>query len=383
MRLLRLISFHHSGTPSLLRPWPRMLSPGRMLDLDHVRAEVTEDLAAQRSGEDRGHVQDPQSCQRGRRDWSRWSLSFRSEERCTGLTLDLFGRRVNPSIGARIMRVHWHRGPASVDRGWVRNLGSSSWSDAESFRQAEQVRATGGLAGMAVSLRDDDLPAVLEDRARLVLHDLFSVTLAGARTPELGATRSHPPGCAAEPCGPSALHSRPHPSPRRSWTRWRPAASSSTRATSTPPATRPRTSSSPRWRRLDCPTSRWTVGGSSQPWSRATRWRPGSAARWTAIRGWHTHGHWGATGAATAAALVLGADERPGGGGDRRLDLADPRHAVAGRAGGRLRAQPVDRRGQPCRARRRPAGTRRARHRHRVPRSTRSVTSWAGWTRTG
>ncbi len=64
----------------------------------------------------------------------------------------------------------------------------------ETFRQAEQLKATSELAALAVSLRDDDLPAALEERARLVLHDLFSVTLAGARTPELGRLAHTFPG---------------------------------------------------------------------------------------------------------------------------------------------------------------------------------------------
>ena len=64
MRLLRLISFHHSGTPSLLSAVPaHVVARDRVLDLDHVGAEVAQDLAAQGPGEDRRHVQNPNAAQ--------------------------------------------------------------------------------------------------------------------------------------------------------------------------------------------------------------------------------------------------------------------------------------------------------------------------------
>ena len=179
----------------------------------------------------------------------------------------------------------------------------------ESFRQAEQLRATGELAGMAVSLRDDDLPAVLEDRPRLVLHDLFSVTLAGARTPELGRLARTFPGVSGtvRPIG-SALSTTPesasfldsvasccleldegnkyaagHPAAHVVF-----AAMAATRLSDEPVDGR---------RFIAAVVAGYEVAAR---FGRALDRDPG----------WHTHGHWGATGAATAAALVLGADAR-------------------------------------------------------------------------
>ena len=194
---------------------------------------------------------------------------------------------------------------------------TSPWSETivdvveqlESFRQAEQVLANSALADMAVSLRDGAVPAVLEERARLLLHDLFSVTLAGARTPELGrlaATFAGAPG-AVRPIG-SALSTTPeyasfldsvasccleldegnkyaagHPAAHVVF-----AAMAATRLSDGPVDGR---------RFVAAVVAGYEVAAR---FGRALDRNPG----------WHTHGHWGATGAATAAALVLGADAR-------------------------------------------------------------------------
>ncbi len=162
---------------------------------------------------------------------------------------------------------------------------------------------------MAVSIRDDDLPAALEERARLVLHDLFSVTLAGARTPELGRlahTFPDAPGT-VRPIG-SALSTTPefasfldsvasccleldegnkyaagHPAAHVVF-----AAMAATRLSDRPVDGR---------RFVAAVVAGYEVAAR---FGRALDRDPG----------WHTHGHWGATGAATAAALVLGADAR-------------------------------------------------------------------------
>ena len=120
MRLLRLISFHHSGTPSLAAAVAaHAVAGGRVLDLDHVGAEVAEDLAAQRPGEDRRDVEDPQSCQRGRRGGlvgqvvSLGGTLHRA-------TLDLFIRRVNPPVGS-ILRFDRLVGDPALTGGWSEN----------------------------------------------------------------------------------------------------------------------------------------------------------------------------------------------------------------------------------------------------------------------
>ncbi len=162
---------------------------------------------------------------------------------------------------------------------------------------------------MAVALRDGNLPVALEDRARLVLQDLFSVTLAGARTPELGRLVAPFPGApgTVRPIG-SALSTTPesasfldsvasccleldegnkyaagHPAAHVVF-----AAMAATRLSDEPVDGR---------RFLAAVVAGYEVAAR---FGRALDRDPG----------WHTHGHWGATGAATAAALVLGADAR-------------------------------------------------------------------------
>src|SRR6478609_4879115 len=67
-------------------------------------------------------------------------------------------------------------------------------TQATMFRQAEQQAATEAMAATAVSLRDELLPPVLATRGRLLLLDLLTVTLSGARTPELQAFARTAPG---------------------------------------------------------------------------------------------------------------------------------------------------------------------------------------------
>ena len=65
VRLLRPSVFHHRSTPSRAGPCPRAgVGPARVLDLDDVGAEVTEERRGQRPGEQRRRVEDAQSGQR-------------------------------------------------------------------------------------------------------------------------------------------------------------------------------------------------------------------------------------------------------------------------------------------------------------------------------
>ena len=63
-RLFRDTIFHHNPAPSFWGPWraERVAMDG-MLDLDDVRAEVAQDLAAEGSGEHRRDVQHPEARQ--------------------------------------------------------------------------------------------------------------------------------------------------------------------------------------------------------------------------------------------------------------------------------------------------------------------------------
>ena len=64
VRLLRPSSFHHRPTPSLVGPCPRGGSAARVLDLDHVGAEVAEQRGGERPGEQRRDVEDPEAFER-------------------------------------------------------------------------------------------------------------------------------------------------------------------------------------------------------------------------------------------------------------------------------------------------------------------------------
>ncbi len=162
---------------------------------------------------------------------------------------------------------------------------------------------------MAVSLRDGALPALVQDRARLVLQDLFSVTLAGARTPELGRLARTLPGArgTVRPIG-SALETTPESAlfldsvaaccleldEGNKYAAGHPAAHVVFAAMA---ATRLSDEPVDGGRFVAAVVAGYEVAAR---FGRALDRDPG----------WHTHGHWGATGAATAAALLLGADER-------------------------------------------------------------------------
>lgn len=178
---------------------------------------------------------------------------------------------------------------------------------AASFRQAEQRTATRQLAELAVSLRDEGMSAELGDRAVLVLLDLFSVTLAGARTPELrrlAGTFTGAPG-ATRTIG-SALSTSPETAgfldavasccleldEGNKYAAGHPAAHVVFAAVAAARLT---------LEAVDGARFRAAVVAGYEVaarFGRAMHRDPG----------WHTHGHWGATGAATAAALVLGGD---------------------------------------------------------------------------
>jgi len=179
----------------------------------------------------------------------------------------------------------------------------------ESFRQAEQMFANGELAGMAVSLRDATLPAVLEERARLLLHDLFAVTLAGSRTPELGQlARTFPAAPGTVRSIGSALSTTPE------YASFLDAVASccleldeGNKYAAGHPAAHVVFAAMAATRLSDGPgDGRRFVAAVVAGYEVAARF--GHAL--DRDPGWHTHGHWGATGAATAAALVLGADAR-------------------------------------------------------------------------
>lgn len=180
-------------------------------------------------------------------------------------------------------------------------------TDSNLFRQAEQSIATAELAEVAVSLRDEGLPAELGERARLLLLDLFSVTLVGARTPELrrlaaavpsgpGSTRIIGSGLSTSPESAGFLDSvasccleldegnkyaAGHPAAHVVF-----AAAAASRLAP------------------DRVTGQGFLAAVVAGYEVAARF--GRALE--RDPGWHPHGHWGATGAATAAALVLGGD---------------------------------------------------------------------------
>lgn len=177
---------------------------------------------------------------------------------------------------------------------------------AETFRLAEQaVQAVDQLAGFSAELEYDELPAAVRERLGLMLVDLFGVTLAGFRTPEMRAlveAWSAPtggvrlPGTEVRTTGTTASylsavaacmleldegnkHAAGHPAAHVVF-----AAVAATR------------------------TSRKEISGKQFLAAVAAGYevaaRFGQATRRDAR--WHTHGHWGVTGAACAATLLLG-----------------------------------------------------------------------------
>ncbi|MGV8872603.1 MAG: MmgE/PrpD family protein [Rhodococcus sp. (in: high G+C Gram-positive bacteria)] len=179
--------------------------------------------------------------------------------------------------------------------------------DSRSFRSTEHITAVSALAAVMVELADAPLPAPLGDRMRLILFDLLGVTLAGARTAEMVAVRrqwdgepgsTHPIGDSVGTTVETAAeldaiasccleldegnkYAAGHPAAHVL-----PAAIAATRLAPTP------------------------TSGSTFLTAVVAGYEVAARFGWALSRNnsWHTHGHWGATGAATAAALIRGAD---------------------------------------------------------------------------
>lgn len=177
----------------------------------------------------------------------------------------------------------------------------------QAFRSAEHVEAVANLARLACTLRDDGAATELLDRARTVLVDLLGVTIAGARTAELRALTSAwrieagstvPWGGTARTTVETAAeldaiasccleldegnkYAAGHPAAHVI-----PAAIAAVRMSPTP------------------------VDGRTFLSSVVAGYEVAARFGYALVRDprWHTHGHWGATGAATAAALIRGAD---------------------------------------------------------------------------
>lgn len=173
------------------------------------------------------------------------------------------------------------------------------------FRLAEQRDATSALAAFATTCRRDGIPAGVRDRIAVMLVDLLGVTLAGSRTPELRAltavwhaetgahstTGSALSGSAETVAHLDAIaaccleldegnkHAAGHPAAHVVF-----AAIAAARIADRPVGGR---------ELLDAIAIGYEVAAR---FGRAT----------TRDARWHTHGHWGATGAACAASLILG-----------------------------------------------------------------------------
>ncbi|QCB52074.1 2-methylcitrate dehydratase [Rhodococcus sp. PAMC28707] len=173
------------------------------------------------------------------------------------------------------------------------------------FLSAE--RSTASLARIVCELRDGDIPPELTERARSILLDLLGVTIAGARTNELralsatwrleeGKTRTLGSRIATTISAAAELdaiaaccleldegnkYAAGHPAAHVV-----PAAIAATRLSSTP---------------VDGHTFLAAIVAGYEVAARF-----GHAL--TRDSRWHTHGHWGATGAAAAAASIWGAD---------------------------------------------------------------------------
>ncbi|MGH3447852.1 MAG: MmgE/PrpD family protein, partial [Nocardioidaceae bacterium] len=176
-----------------------------------------------------------------------------------------------------------------------------------SFRLEKRTEsAVNALASQACGMRYGTLPDPVRDRLQLVLTDLFGVTVAGMRTPELHSLLGSwvcPPGEVALPgtmmrtvpetasylsavaaccleLDEGNKYAAGHPAAHVVF-----AAIAAAQMSATPPT-------GPEF--LTAVAAGYEVAA-----------RFGAALRRKAS--WHTHGHWGATGAACAAALVLGA----------------------------------------------------------------------------
>jgi 2-methylcitrate dehydratase PrpD len=180
--------------------------------------------------------------------------------------------------------------------------------DPTSFRSTEQQAATAALARMAVGLRDEARPRAVEDRVGLVLLDLLAVTLAGARTPELGrlVTVAPGPGGDTRTIG-STLRTTPESAAHLDAV----AAcclelDEGNKHATGHPAAHVVFAAMAAARLARRPVEGTTfVAAVAAGYEVAARF--GRALQRDPR--WHTHGNWGATGAATAATLVLGGDE--------------------------------------------------------------------------
>lgn len=174
-----------------------------------------------------------------------------------------------------------------------------------SFRLAEQQRSAAALADFAAAARGNAIPPVVRDRIMIMLTDLLGVTLAGNRTPELQALAAtwHAEDGAHSTTGSTVTSSAEtvahidaiaaccleldegnkyaagHPAAHVVF-----AAVAAARIAERPVSGR---------ELLDAIAAGYEVAAR---FGRATARDPR----------WHTHGHWGATGAACAASLVLG-----------------------------------------------------------------------------
>jgi 2-methylcitrate dehydratase PrpD len=176
----------------------------------------------------------------------------------------------------------------------------------ETFRLAEQQSATDDLALFATTCRRDGVPLAVRERVGVMLIDLLGVTLVGSRTPELQALVSvWQAGDGVHATIGSALrgpaetvahldaiaaccleldegnkHAAGHPAAHVVF-----AAVAAARLAQRPV------------------TGRELLDAIAVGYEVAARFGHGVSRD----PRWHTHGHWGATGAATAASLLLGA----------------------------------------------------------------------------
>lgn len=185
-------------------------------------------------------------------------------------------------------------------------------TDAKVFRAAEQVaEAVETLAEFAIGLTPEHLPASVRERVDLMLTDLFGVTVAGARTPEMHALTdawASPAGKVRVPG--TAIRTTPETAAYLSaiascmleldegnkYAAGHPAAHVVFAAVA---AARMSDGIVSGQRFITAVTAGYEVAAR---FGRATRRDPR----------WHTHGHWGATGAACAAALLLDAEPDAG-----------------------------------------------------------------------
>lgn len=175
------------------------------------------------------------------------------------------------------------------------------------YTSAQHVSAVAALAETATALRDHALPQSLQDRMSVLLQDLFAVTIAGARTGELreltrhwgaeagetlslgGTARTNVETAAVLDAIASCVleldegnkYAAGHPAAHVV-----PAAIAAARLSPVP------------------------VSGQTFLTAVVAGYEVASRFGYALTRNdrWHTHGHWGAAGAATAAAMVWNAD---------------------------------------------------------------------------